>query len=256
LPTGVLTERSAVRNGNKNNYEYTALDDNALLGIEVSPNPYLIQSLLRVGSDDLHEIARVPYAPTDVRGPGNRDTSPVISSDRKKVAYGVSSSLVVRRTNNLELIWATPIEPGYFGIRRLSLTPDGSIVAVSVVDTTAYEHQRKYYISICDSEKRVQIARLPVNGSEGIGISPNGQILAVGKRIIEGRDIRLGIELCQVGSGKMIAQSEHDRIPPGRYQSLVASFDVDGVRFTSDGKYLITSGNNHVKLWNAHSLTN
>ena len=58
------------------------------------------------------------------------------------------------------------------------------------------------------------------------------------------------MEIYDIASRRLVATGTHDRVPPGRFQILNGVFDNDdGIQFTSDGKYLATSGNNRVKVW-------
>jgi WD40 repeat protein len=94
------------------------------------------------------------------------------------------------------------------------------------------------------------IAKLPLNGDQGLAVSPDGKSLAVGKRLRKAKDIDLLVEIYDIASGQLVATGTHDQVPPGRFQNLNGVFDNDnGLRFTSDGEYLITSGNNKIKFW-------
>ena len=86
-----------------------------------------------------------------------------------------------------------------------------------------------------------------LDGSEGVAISPDGKLLAVSVREAGKKgDVLPGAHIYDVTSGARIAAVVHDRIPPGRRQWLVAHC---GVSFTSDGRYLVTSGM-VTKVWN------
>ncbi len=250
LVSGELIERTGLSSSNEHSREYVALTEDLLLGVEILQNPYLIETLLRAHFPDLAEISRTPYSVSPTRGPGNRDTGLFVSADRGTAAYGVSNYLVVRRTDDLSVLWSSSVDPTFFGVRRISLTPYGRWVGAAVVDTTAAEFQRKYYIAVFEGKSGREVRRLSVNGSEGIALSPDGSLLAVGTRVLLDRDIHLGVKIYNVQSGEIAAGCEHDRVPPGRYQNLLASFDQGGIQFTPDGGRLVTSGNNHVRIWN------
>jgi len=47
----------------------------------------------------------------------------------------------------------------------------------------------------------------------------------------------------------MIGSALHSRVPRGRFQNLDTSFAVHGVEFLSGGRYVVTSGNNAVRVW-------
>jgi len=249
LRGGGLRQRPFVRNPNGPSIDYCALADGTLLGFETEPHPYQITALIRATLQDYSETARVPYALSEKRGPGNLDTGPFLAPNLKTVAYGVSNTLVVRRTEDLGLVWSRPVEPEFIGVRSISFTPDGGLLAAAVIDTTAVEFQRKYYVGVFRGDNRVPVARLAVNGSQGIAISPDGDLLAVGRRLPKGRDIQLAVQVYRVSTGRMLATVLHDQVPPGRFQDLVASFDQKGVQFTPDGRRLVTSGNNQVRIW-------
>jgi len=229
-------------------FSYTSLDDHTLLGTETNSRTGT-DALTRVSVPDYQEIARTSFAITPDREPWNRDTDVLVAANRKMFAYAVGHSLVTRRCEDLGILWTAQIEPDLFGVRALSITPDGSRVAAAIVDTTAVEFQHRCYVDIYDGKNGSQRTRLPLNGSQDIGISPDGKLLAVGQRFQIESDIQLSIRIYEIASGRLIATWVHDRIPPGRFQNLIASFDRPGVEFTSDGKYLITSANNQVKIW-------
>lgn len=93
--------------------------------------------------------------------------------------------------------------------------------------------------------------RLPINAAAAHAISPDGKLLAVGKRRPVGREIELTFEVHDITSGAVLAGATHDLVPPGRWQAGTALFSAPdrGIAFTSDGAYLTSSGANSVKLW-------
>jgi hypothetical protein len=103
------------------------------------------------------------------------------------------------------------------------------------------------YIGIYDGKNGQHLARMPLDGGGGLAISPDGAVVAIGKILPDKDKLVLLVETYEVSSGRRIASYLHDTIPPGKYQHLVGTLDT--LQFTSDGSYLITSGNNCVKAW-------
>lgn len=246
--TGERVERTRSRSSDE--LSYFALGTNTLLGMDTSTAPFRHNVLTKAVLPDYVEVARVPFAVPDGEKQDGHETSPFISANRQIFAYAFGHTIVCRRTEGFTVLWTQPIEKEFFGTRRLTVSANGSRVAVAVIDTTLWEYQRRFYVSIYHGEDGREIVKLPVNGDQGVAVSPDGKLLAVGKRLAKSGDIQLLMEIYDIPSRRLVATGTHDRVPPGRFQNLNGVFDNDdGLQFTSDGKYLVTSGNNRVKVW-------
>ncbi len=222
-----------------------ALGDGISLGTIYSDER--ISALALSALPNFTEIARVPFASEGGREKLGRDTGPRISADRKTIAYASDHWIVCHNAGDLSLRWKKSFEHECYTAWKLATTADGRRVAAAIIDTAFIVQQRKFYIGIYDGRDGTEVARLPVNGFEGIALSADGNILAVGQKVGNQRtkEIEATIRLYDIATGREIATAIHDRIPNGRLQALAADFLLE---FTSDSKYLISSGAN-TKVW-------
>ena len=239
---------------------YIALNGPSLLGHEFSLQTSQTTSLVLAALPDYKEIARVPFAVGQeperygrpaVTGRGmiyGHDTVPVISADRNAVVYATGHSIVCRRTSNLDVLWTHLIEPDYLGAWALDLTPDGGRVAAAIVGGSAAADQDKFYIGVYDGKDGSSIARLPLNGREGVAISPDGRLLAVSQQAaLADGGIEPTVNIYDVASGSQVGKTTHSAVSVSGFgNSGKAKIDS---HFTPDGKYLITSGLSDTTVW-------
>jgi WD40 repeat protein len=227
-----------------------ALDDGILLGEDRDG------SLIRFNVPGYKELFRVP-------GPGLEPLSIVVSDDRQRFIRGLGRedySVVCYRSADLERLWVHRIDiPGarwealhnFKGSIKTAISADGRVVAVAAVDTAEWAAQQRFFVAVLNGEDGEEMNRLPINGDQGLAISPNGKLLAIGRRIPTGQDIDLLVEVYDIASGRLVATATHYRVPPGRFQQASALFTVGrGITFTPDGRYLVTSANGEwVRIW-------
>jgi hypothetical protein len=232
------------------NVSYRALRANTLLGTDSNTSPFRHNVLTRIILPDYRELGRVPFAVPDGKEQDGYETFPFISADRQTLAYAFGHTIVCRRTKDCEVLWTQPVEKAMFGARRLAVSSTGSRIAVAVIDSTIWDQQKQFYVAIYDGQNGRPVAKLSLNGDHGLAVSPDGRLLAIGKRIATPNYIQLRVECYDIESGQLISVGTHDRVPPGRFQILNAQFDSEyGLQYTADGKYLITSSNNNIKVW-------
>lgn len=255
LSSGHVEEHLRTVKSGKRLTSYYDLTDHALLGLEYGGAAPGRKALTRVTIPNYRETARVPFVPADAES--RRETAIWISNDRKTLVYAFGSApersapghtIVCRRTSDLNVLWTRQIESDSWGTSWMAITPDGNRIAVAVVDTSVKDQQRQFYIGVYGGQDGAPIATLAINGDYGVALSPGGRLLAVSKlsRDRATGDIQLSVEIYSVASGRQIASVVHGYVPPGRFQTLDANV---GSEFTPDGKYLITAGNNSVKVW-------
>lgn len=252
LLSGVFDERTQPVHPNGLTTYYSALAESILLGAEFNGQTGRYSALNRVGFPEYEEIARKPFFIEREHEPLGHDTDVVVSTDRNTLGYANGHAIVCRRTATLDVIWTSQVEPEYFGAVRVAIAANGSRVAASVLDTTFIEQQRRYYIAVFDGEDGRILAKLPLKGGEGIAISPDGRLIAVGERINPAgttKEVQLTISLMDIDSGRRVERFAHDRFSIGQGEWVNSHFGIGGLQFSSDGKYLITSGNNRVKIW-------
>lgn len=211
-----------------------------------------VEWLARFESSPYHELQR---AKLSAGLSDSASISTALSDDRSVAVYIFDGNLVMRRTRDLEILWTRDIEAG-FGTRPLRVSAHGDYVVASVGRPTGgkFDFGRPgrftypgLFIGLYDGKTGDELTRLPLDGSQGPAISPDGKLLAVS--VCEaGRkgDVLPAVHLYNVASGARIATVFHDRIPPGRHQWLVAGCSGS---FTADGRYLVTAGM-VTKVWN------
>lgn len=229
---------------------YYALTNRTLLDVHRGDQT---EALALVEFPNHRQIATVPYA-TQPRKPRpvvsgitlSTDYGFAISVDRKKLAYAFDDVLLCRRTEDLKVLWNRTVEIGMKPL-RVTISPIGHRVAVAIADGEPLLNQRhRAYIAIYDGETGEEVARLARKWSDGIALSADGKLIAVVMREPGKKgEVIPTVYIHDVLSGKELATVAHDRIKKGRRQLLEAAC---GVGFTSDGKYMITSGMT-TKVW-------
>ena len=82
---------------------------------------------------------------------------------------------------------------------------------------------------------------------EDIALSPKGKLIAIAKvEPVKGVGWQPTAHIYDIASGKEVATIVHDSVPSDKF--LGASLSR-GMSFTADSKYLVTSANNKVKIW-------
>jgi hypothetical protein len=211
------------------------------------------ESLALVEFPSCSELTKVPYA-TRPRKPRpvvsgitlSTDYGFAISNDRKKLAYAFDDVLLCRRTADLKVLWDRSIEAGMKPL-RVDISASGSRVAVAVADgEPLFNQQHRTYIAVFDGETGEDVARLARNWGDGMALSADGKLIAVVMREPGKKgEVIPTVYIHDVLSGKELASVAHERIKKGTHQLLEAAC---GVAFTSDGKYMITSGM-ATKVW-------
>lgn len=209
-------------------------------------------SIVLVEVPSYRQIIKVPYAtqprePTRfINGyPFSSDYDLRISDDRKILVYSFDHVLACRRTDDLKILWTRQVEQGVTAFNVVA-SASRSHVAAAISDTGLWYEQHKYYISIFDGKTGADLARLPLSGTEGTALSPDGRFIAVVAQEYGGKRYLPTVYIYEVSSGKRMASIIHDRVKTSNDRALLLA--ACAVRFTSDGKYLITSGMNN-KVW-------
>lgn len=241
LRTGELSER--LRDG-----LFEAINGQMLLGA-VSSTPYGDDVLILVKLPDYEEVARVPARVGDDRYKFRTDL--MLSSMGATFAYTLDNTIVCRRTEDLSVIWTRQVHPEFLTVWKLAFSARSGRIAAAAVDLRSPSETTGFFVGIYDANDGTPVTSLPVNGFDGLAISPDGRLLAVGKRVPDSRtrDLHLVVYIYDIASGQELASELHDSVPPGRFQVLDGSFSHFGIQFTPDGKYLVTSGYKRTKVW-------
>jgi hypothetical protein len=195
------------------------------------------------------EVVNVPYA-TLPRKPHpvkdglalSTDRPPVQADSREVLAYSFNNVLVCRHTEDLVLLWARSVEPDAEFI-NLAISADGASIAASVGDPSVDDLTRlwrQHYLGIYDGHTGEEITRLTIDGTKGVALSPHGELIAfISQERGEKGVVVPTVSLHEIPSGRKLASVTHGPLKRGRHQWLESGITVG---FTSDGKYLITSG--------------
>ena len=241
--------------------EYTALDWPTMLGAESSLQTARAVALTRTSLPNYQELARVPFAaePDPPRfgrpafsGNGKliygHDTTPAVSGNKKAVFYGAGHSLVCRSASDLNVLWIRRIKAEYFGAWHVGITPDSGTVVAAVIDDTNVANQQQFYVGVYRGLDGSTVNELPLNGFEGVSISPSGKLIAVSRRAsAPGDRAAPTVDVHEVSSGRLITSVNHPPIDVHR----VGTYGLASIssQFTPDGKYLLTSTPNTTRVW-------
>jgi hypothetical protein len=246
--TGVRTERPYVYDRAQRDDYYPAGND-TLLSVHQDSRAGEARTLALLELPDYREIAQVPFAtqprqPHPVKGGFElkTDRPPVQADSRKVVAYSSDNVLICRQTEDLALRWTRSVEPVAEFI-NLAISADAARIAASVGDPSVNDLTRswkQHYLGIYRGDTGEEITRLQFDGTEGIALSPRGRLIAtVSHERGEKGAVVPTVSLYEISSGRKVATVVHGPVKQGRRQWLEAGITV---AFTSDGKYLITSG--------------
>jgi hypothetical protein len=243
IRTGERTERMHPYDPFNYHEEMSPIDDRTLLAVHYAfrvQAPWRMEWLARLEFPSYRDLMRVTL-PAERADP-KPDVGLMLSHDRRFALYFFDDALICRRTEDLEVLWTHPIDAELRPF-PLAVSAHGDYMAATVNKGTRegrFERDTPLYISVYQGKDGAEVARLLLNGKWGIALSPDGKLIAViarepGKK----GEILPTIHIHEVSSGRRLTSRIHDRIRKGRRQFLEAGC---GAAFTSDGKYLITSG--------------
>jgi len=228
---------------------YFALSDSVLLGRVYNSKTNRTDAFVRAELPDYKESKRVPFAEKRVPPPTGMTETPIsISGNRKAVVYTVDNRVIYRRTDDLEIVWQREIETKKL-LFRSAISFDGQLVAVCV-GTGFLPSQTNPDIFLFDGRDGTPGTRVGATLEvEALAISPDHRLLAIAENLPPPRingNTQANVILFDTGTGKELARVIHDEFRPRKNPDH--SIRADGLRFTSDGKYLVSSGL-HTKVW-------
>ncbi|HZV06183.1 MAG TPA: hypothetical protein VE999_13985 [Gemmataceae bacterium] len=246
---------------------HIALSGDTLLGYRSYQGVYSVRhvdsprsALLLAELPDYKEVARTPFAVAPEPehygvprpfGDGMHwgyDTTPIVSGNKERVVYGAGHHLVCRRTSDLSVTWSRLIEPEYFGVWLVAITPDAKTVAAAVIGGSSVAGREKHYIGIYGGEDGAEQVRLSLDGYAGMSISPDGKLLAVSAQtpLPEGR-AEPTVLIYDIPSGRQVGRVNDPVVGVSGFGNSGKA--AIGSQFTPDGSYLITSGLNDLTVW-------
>jgi hypothetical protein len=232
---------------------YWALSPGVILDAHYETRPYwTTETVALMEFPSFREIAKAKFSPfpREPKHPkGGLERSEFgfgLSDDRSAVAYSFDHTLLCRGTSDLQVRWSRQVESGLSAF-HVVLSARGDRVAAAIADSPIAYEQHVSYVAVFDGGTGADVARLPRSGTDGIALSPDGNLIAVVAREPGQNGAAVPtVHIYEVSSGREVASVAHDRIKNGRHQFLEAGCTV---AFTSDGRYLVTSGMT-TKLWN------
>lgn len=235
-------------------YSYLALFGNTLLGHQRTRTTCHDVSLFHATWPDLTVIKRVPYSPRKVPlACGEEFASAWItpSGDRRFVAHPDGRNVICRRTDDLEILWRRSMSTK-LSIENLAVPSDGSMVAVAVGRRVNGESSPDSHVAVLDGRDGAELMRVAVSGSDGVAVSPSRKLLVVGRAVEHDSatsDTASVLQLFDLDSGRHIETLQHYRRRIPRGAADPGGYGPAGIRFTPDGKYMISATQTHTKVW-------
>jgi hypothetical protein len=172
------------------------------------------------------------------------ETDLVISDDRKTLAYGFDDVLVCRNADDLSVRWTRSIEPDRRA-SQVAVTAHGTRVA-AVITGDKSNPSFVPYAAIYDGTDGALVTRVQLNKDGRIALPPAGNQIAIAAREPSGDGhTATTVRIYELPSGKTLALAVHARVKNGRHSWLLSDLVL---AFTSNGKYLVTSGMS-TKVW-------
>ena len=209
------------------------------------------EAILRITLPEYKEIQRAPFLLTPKRNLSGYETGLMISGDRKKFIYGFDDTIVCRRTEDLQMVWTTNLEPEFSGAWQLPISTDGGFCAAALLNRANDPYL--FLVRVYDGEDGSLIAQLPLDATQGLAISQDGKLIAVGEQAHVGKNVdlvELGVSFYEIPSGKKVGRIVHERFP---FIDRGGLNTFSKIQFTPDGKYLVTCRTS-IKVWQVSSV--
>jgi len=233
------------------NTSHFALMDRKLLGTVNNAELGQTDTLVIVALPDYKEIQRVPFAQLHSeilkRTGGMSESDIVLSDDRKAFAYAVEDRLVCRDAADIVNVWSQKVGPNLI-LSLTAISADAGVLAVCAgmgLESPDRNPRIEVFMRDAGTSKQFPIAQL-VNA---IAVSPDNKLLALAQNLPKpgSKDItQATIILMDIETQKELTRVIHDDVRA--HQNPDHSIRANGLRFTADGKYLVSSGL-HTKIW-------
>lgn len=196
------------------------------------------------------QLVAVPFVPQE---PIRRKLNPLfdllVSADKSFILYQVSDLLVCREAKSLKCRWTWRV-PSPMNIRAINISPKGDRIVIALLENTIASLATKQRIVIIAAEDRQMIGEFSLDGSDGVAIHPNRNILAIAKRMLisdQEQRYRLSVNVVDIDKQSLLQDLYHNETK-GRKDTINSFFNRKGLSFSSDGRFLFVSAK-HMKVW-------
>jgi hypothetical protein len=230
--------------------QFYAYDGDLVIGTENGKTRKL-EWYTHVSLPEWNTVKRVPQVPEDLPRPVRSAAMDGLkfSLDRRFFADTAGEHLLYRRCSDFGVVWTRVLDSS-LQIWKLCVSANGDWVVAALNEPTLIENMKRWKVFVLEGRQGATVATLPVNGIQGVAISPDGKLLAVGEQErVKGwvEAYELWVSLYEIPSGKRVARLFHDRMPKRR-GIMDTDFFQNGIQFTADGKYLVSGGRN-TRIW-------
>lgn len=211
---------------------------------------------IQIDISDGRELKRAsaPKSPPTDRRARTPPTPLIFSTNREVFACGVQNQIELRRASDLSLVFSAEGNPD-LTVGRVGVSHTGSLLAAAFgagrqkpngmyglagVETIVYD---------VNSGKVIQ--QFPVDGYEGVAISPDDKYLATAAVIHSERfreSVEIRIRVYAIATGKLVGTGLHVRVRDERGGYLNAGLATRGLFFIP-GRQLLVSTGSIVKVW-------
>ena len=194
------------------------------------------------------------------------------TADKKHMLYVLGDKkIIIRNTSKFEIEkmfkLEAPLKLSY--LRDPTFTEDGKHMILQVETHHVPNVKKRYFLLIYDAKTFKGIRRIEVTGKgkaivSPLAVTPNGRFVAVAYKTVEEGFLYLfshfnqiveqaHIDLFDLRTGEKVATMSHRKRAEKR--DVPWMWDIGGLQFTPDGKYLFTSDNRDTYVWDVSALT-
>ena len=190
-------------------------------------------------------------------------------ADEKQMSYMVGNKIIVRNTSTFEIekIFTVETPLKLFHLRLTTFTANGRRLILQAENFTDYNpHKRRYLLLTYDAKTFKKLRQFEVisKGIDNLAVSPNGRFAAVAYKTVEEGFLYLfshfnqiveqaHIDLFDMETGKKVATMSHKKM--GERPNAPWIWEIYKMKFTPDGKYLLTSSHRDTYVWDVATLT-
>jgi WD40 repeat protein len=240
----------------QHSYYHEAIRDNTLLGYGHSTRAIRhVEFLFHTKWPELAVTEKIPYSVHKVpeecaSGDVWTRAGITISGDRRFLAHPDGRTVIYRRMEDLKVLWKFDAGAG-LSVMGLAVSHDGGLMVLATA-RGAGDRTGPCYVAVLDGRNGQLLLKLPVYGDAGVAVSGERRLLVVGQATEldpQTSDTQSSLLLYDLGSGKHLETLNHYRRRIPRGAADMGTFGFNGIQFTPDGKYLVSSTATHTKVW-------